>query len=1496
MRAKPGDIFTTVRTEGALLPAEILRRIVERDRELNGLNPESYHLERSEKINEAVNRAWFRCLGAWRIFRAATEKLPESDTGTTLTRERWLLILFQELGYGRLLVSKAQEIGGNTYPISHLWHHTPIHLVSFRQDLDRRTPGMAGAARLSPHSLVQEFLNRSDSHLWGILSNGLRLRILRDNISLTRQAYVEFDLEAIMEGEIYTDFVLLYLLLHQSRMEAEKPEECWLELWSREAQERGTRALDRLRDGVEQAITALGQGFLAHPENMDLRRSLQAGTLTPLCYYQQLLRLIYRFIFLFVAEDRGLIPLSEILPEVSKRYDAYSIARLRRLAGRRRGTRHGDLYAGLLVTFVCLEKGETSLGIPALNGFLFSRDALPDLNGCRLANDALLTAVRGLCYTEENHLLRPVDYRNLGTEELGSVYESLLELHPELNADAFTFNLKTFAGSERKTTGSYYTHPSLIRCLLDSALEPILSEAMKNPDPENTLLSLKVVDPACGSGHFLIAAAHRIAKDVAVVRTGEGEPPLEILRDALRDVVANCIYGVDVNPLAVELCKVALWLESLDPRKPLGFLDHRIKCGNSIIGVTPELISKGIPDDAFKPVEGDDSAVASSIRRRNREERKGQQNLFMVSEDRPDWQEAASAYATWSSLPENNLEQLSEKARQYETLLEGRAVRFQHEVADLWTAAFFWPLTKDAYDAVPTQDRFRRLREGGYALGDKLTARVKALAEEHRFFHWHLEFPEVFMKQKGFDCVLGNPPWERIKLQEKEFFAQRDPEIANTPNASARKRLIAELPKTNPPLWKAFISAKRVSEGESHFMRTSGRYPLSAVGDLNTYQIFAGLFRELLSEGGLAGVIVPTGIATDDTNKQFFADLTEKKALVSLYDFENREGIFPAVHRSYKFCLLTIGGAAAALSGTDFAFFLTNVAHLHESDRHFKLSSEDIALLNPNTRTCPIFRSKRDAEITKAIYRLVPVLIDESKGEAGNPWGISFLRMFDMTNDSHLFHTREQLEAEGWSLQGNIFHKKSEYYLPLYEGKMIDLFNHRAAGVSRQEQNIIRQSSRNDTSTEQNENPHFSPQPRYWVHQNDIDRNQAINDQSYFVSFRDITTTITDRTFVVSIIPKVAAGNSLPLILTKKNISAISKACFVSCMSSFAFDFVTRKKVPYLHVNFFILMQLPVIPVDHYNRCGEIFLDSTVVQRVAKSTLELFYNAYDLKPFAEDVWSELYPDTAARPPLPEPFIWDEDRRFKIRCELDAMYFHLYGINRDDVDYILETFPIIKRKDIAQYGEYHTKNLILEIYDEMARRMAGYTALAVSRKEEAVKRPEEVPLEEFMAMAFPSTAMDRVICAAALAIVEQSQGISSIDHLDALLLATHPSWCKVFLDPSEHGSFEAARNATPADLFVGENQSIKWKDCRDYLEQQQTISVDHRNKGQAINLGTNMAAIKNYLPGNVHALVRYAIKAMKHVAEVRKDLSSVPQDQLMIVQTFEAQHKLYQLVA
>ncbi|RLB95798.1 MAG: type II DNA modification enzyme, partial [Deltaproteobacteria bacterium] len=597
------DTFQTVKTEGSILPADLLRRLVDGDRDIPGLRPEDYHLARSERLNEASTRAWNRLQGAWEGFKDAMDALPESDVGTSLTREKWLLILFQELGYGRLTTRKAYEIEGKTYPVSHEWQNTPIHLVSFRQDLSTRTPGRAGAARVSPHSLVQEFLNRSDDYLWGFVSNGLNLRLLRDNVSLTRQAYVEFDLQAMMDSEAYSDFFLLYLLCHQSRVEVPEgkgPAHCWLEKWYNTAAQQGVRALEQLRDGVQRSIEALGGGFLACPGNTALREKLRSGALSTQDYYRQVLRQVYRLLFLFVAEDRELLSDPNSPPGARKLYlDHYSTQRLRSLAGKTRGTRHPDLWRALRLVLEKLHRGCPQLALPALGSYLFSVEATRDLNDQDIANKDLLKAVRALAFTVDRNVLRPVNYRNLGPEELGSVYESLLEMHPTIHIEATNpedrFRLTVAAGSERKTTGSYYTPTSLVNCLLDSALDPVLDKACKKPDPEKAVLALKVCDPACGSGHFLIAAAHRIAKRLAAIRSGEDEPAPEHYQHALRDVIGHCIYGVDINPMSVELCKVSLWMEAMEPGKPLAFLDHRIKCGNSLLGATPALLKKGIP-------------------------------------------------------------------------------------------------------------------------------------------------------------------------------------------------------------------------------------------------------------------------------------------------------------------------------------------------------------------------------------------------------------------------------------------------------------------------------------------------------------------------------------------------------------------------------------------------------------------------------------------------------------------------------------------------------------------------------------------------------------------------------------------------------------------------------------------------------------------------------------------------------------------------------------
>ena len=820
MSTRSVEQFTTIRTEGGLLPPGLLARVAAGDATLPGSSTDAYHLATGERFGEVINRSWLRLTGAWLGFRDALAATAANDPAIGLTRDRWLLILFSEFGYGRLQPARGIEVNGTSYPVSHSWGQVPLHLVGAGVDLDRRSAGVAGAARTSPHSLVQELLNVDNSRLWGFVSNGLCLRILRDNHSLTRQAYVEFDLQAMMDGEVYSDFVLLWLLAHQSRVEAEKSEECWLERWSIEARTQGTRALDHLRDGVEEAIKALGNGFLDHLDNKDLRSSLQAGVVRPIDYYRQLLRIVYRMLFLLVSEERDLLLLPDAAPEARRRYTQYySVRRLRDLAERWRGTRHADLWAQVnaVIGFLGSSDGCSALGLPALGGFLFSDAATPALNGCALANTSLLGALRALSGREDARggYRQRFDYRNLGVEELGSVYESLLELHPELNVPARSFVL-SHGGRERRSTGSHYTPLPILKKVLDFGLEPAITRALAKADPANALLSLRVLDPACGSGHVLINAAHRIARALAIVRSQETEPTPGEHRKALRDVVVRCIYGVDLNPMAVELCRVALWLETLEPGKPLSFLDHHIKVGNSLIGVPlgstvarnraaveaarkdlagrigqletdirglsafdpqsnamakeiKELRARladtvydswtdAIPDTAFKPSEGDDRELARRVMAANKRQRRtGQLTLATMFVELPD--DLVVLFDQLGAGAEESVAEVTIRAETYEGIQRRAEYRHLLQQANVWTSAWFWPL-RPKEPGPPTQELFATLAGDRGALPVATAERVNTEAEGRSFFHFELAFPDVFAVERGgFDVVVGNPPY-----------------------------------------------------------------------------------------------------------------------------------------------------------------------------------------------------------------------------------------------------------------------------------------------------------------------------------------------------------------------------------------------------------------------------------------------------------------------------------------------------------------------------------------------------------------------------------------------------------------------------------------------------------------------------------------------------------------------------------------------------------------
>ncbi|MEY9858509.1 methylase of polypeptide subunit release factors [Catenulispora sp. GAS73] len=1299
-------VTTAVHTVGGLLPADMLRRIADsRDRDLKGTTAGDYHIAlRGVTVQDEAARHWSYLKGVWQALRDQLGRDAADPTGIAI--QQWLLPLFTELGYGRLTPLGATNLISNdttrVFQISHRWEHVPIQLIGWGTDADRRIDGVTGAAGTAPQSQMQELLNRSSAHLWGLLSNGKVLRLLRDSTSLIGASYVEFDLEAIFDGELFSDFVLLYRLLHVSRFElrenSESAASCWLETWRNAAINDGTRALEQLRVGVKKAIEALGTGFLSDPDNTDLRDNLNVRD-----FHHALLRLVYRLLFLFVAEDRDVLIPADADPVARQRYEKYySTARLRRTARRVRGSAHSDLWEALLLVLrgVGQEGGLPQLGLPALGGIFEDTEDDRPLTNAWLGNEPLLEAIRALSVVHDTTAKRNrvVDYRHLGAEELGSVYESLLESVPRHDPSSREFTLAELAGNARKITGSYYTPSALIEVLLESALDPVLDAAQKcgeqNGDIEAELLKVTVCDPACGSGHFLVAAARRIAKRLAAVREGSPEPTIEATRHALREVAARSIYGVDLNPMAVELAKVSLWLEALEPGKPLGFLDAHIKHGNSLLGVTPKLLADGIPDTAFTAIEGDDKKFVTQLKKLNARERSGQHTLFDIDEGIKVTNAGfARGFRSITGGPAETLRDVHLQSSKFRALEQSPEYLHARNVADAWCAAFVWKKTPDAPEPI-THGKLMALEDvESVGIPQASSDEVVRLSEEYKFFHWHLEFPEIFEVSGssevdpqtgwsgGFSCVLGNPPWERIKLQEQEFFATRDVEVATAPNAAARQRLIAGLANDRPELFGEFSAAKRRAEGESHVVRKSDRYPLTGRGDINTYAIFGEVARSVICPTGRCGMVLPSGIATDATTAPFIEKIIASSQLIHVYGFRNNKGLFRGVgHGDVRFCLFAFAGLDSPIPEARFAFDIGIPDELSQGDRVYSLSPREIRLLNPNTGTCPTFKTRRDADITLDIYRRFPVLFRES--DHSNPWGIAFLRMFDMSTDSSRFRTRDELERDGWDLSGSAFIRDVEEMIPLYEAKMVSIFDFRFGDYRNRSTERV-DSVLPRASAAEKSDPEFSVLPRYWIPKADLDLRLAEKGwlDPWFLGWRDVCRATDERTLITMAVPRVAVGHKFMLITTKDRAHFLQ-----SVLSSFACDYVVRQKISGLSLGYFIFNQIAAPPPEEIDA---IFVTPRV--------LELVYTAFAMEPFANDLG-----DTGA------PFRWDEERRFRLRAELDAGFFHLYGIKRDDVNYIMETFPLVKRNDEATYGTFRTKDLILEVYDAMAASIATGT--------------------------------------------------------------------------------------------------------------------------------------------------------------------------------------------
>ncbi|RKY66344.1 MAG: hypothetical protein DRP97_08190, partial [Candidatus Latescibacterota bacterium] len=902
--------------------------------------------------------------------------------------------------------------------------------------------------------------------------------------------------------------------------------------------------------------------------------------------------------------------------------------------------------------------------------------------------------------------------------------------------------------------------------------------------------------------------------------------------------------------------KVSLWMEAMEPGKPLAFLDHRIKCGNSLLGATPALLKKGIPDEAFKPIERDDKEVCREFRKRNREERKGIRTLFDAA-GRP-WERLGDlpmAMASIDGINDATIDGVREKQERYEQLVKSTGYEFSRLWADTWCAAFVWRKVREADGGLPypiTEEVFRRIEKAPHSVPPWLKEEVHRLAEEYNFFHWHLAFPNVFRVPTvgyapdnkrtgwcgGFDVVLGNPPWDTMSPDAKEFFAAYNPQVRFLKKAE-QQALFAQLLQDShvADSWSEY---RRRLFASVHFMKSSGRYRLFAPGnlgkgDFDLYRMFVETALEITAKNGFAAQIVKSGIYNGANAQAIRKELYERWELLLVLGFINtRQYWFPSVHPETRFALYV-----ARRRGTTKHILANFMLDGPESfaaalSAPIMISLDVIHSQSPDALAIPEVASSYDISVAQKMYKRWPAFGDKDAG----PPHRHYQREIDMGNDRDLFG---EFDAG----------------LPLYEGRMIDQYDHRAKAY---------RSGRGRAAVW--EPLPFSCSgkgivPQWWVPPENIPPKLGDRPFRYRIGFCDISTATAPRSLLAAIIPpRTICGHSVPTICFEVGYEW-AYMIWLAIANSFCMDFLIRKRVT-LHMSYTILDAMPFPrlslddPIAHL--LGRLALRLTCVS----SEMTEYWNA-----MATYGWCETIPEGNA-----PPGYLDEIDRATAKAQIDAIVArYVYGLTGEELSYVLDTFSSVRTYEEKTFGEYRTKRVILEAYDKVSE-VGDITVSEVTEQVvQAVLGAEEVPLEDFAAMAYPTTETDKAICAAALAAVEQSPGLSSMDHLDALLLATHPDWCKTFLDQEDQQAFSAVVNSAPSTLFVDETQSIRWKECRDYLEQLQAISLRHGDKSQAIGLGADSISVKSNLPGGVDEIVGYAIKAMKRIAELRKDLST-----------------------
>ncbi len=1273
-RAREAQLaFEALSIEGGLLSPDWLARAAQLT--AGGQSEADYRVPKGINLRDDIGRYWSIAKEHWKDFAAG--RAGKADP--RFLAERFIgALLMDSFGFASLAKAEPIVLAERSYPIGFaaLGGRVPVVVAPAGSGLDTLAATFGdGVRRRSAFGLAQEYLNAADGAMWGLASDGITLRIVRDNASLTRPAWIEADLQRIFTEERYADFAALWLLAHESRFgRAGQPvAECSLETWRSAGREEGTRAREHLRRGVEDALMVLGQGFLAHPDNQALRAALQSGALSTKDYFNQLLRLVYRLIFLLTVEERGVLHPDGADTSVKRLYaTGYSLKRLRERAVKRSAhDRFADLWEATKIAFRGLRGGESRLGLPALAG-IFAQGQCPALDLAKLENRALLLAMFKLSWLREDSGLSRVNWRDMGPEELGSVYESLLELVPQITKDGRQFAFSRGGGTKgnaRKITGSYYTPDSLVQVLLDSALEPVVKDVIaKHPEnPVDALLGLSIVDPACGSGHFLLAAARRLASHVARL-SANGTPSAAEYRHALRQVVSRCIYGVDLNPMAVELCKVSLWMEAVEPGLPLTFLNSHIQHGNALLGTTPELMAKGIPDAAWDSVEGDDKKIASALKKKNKVGDKVEYDLFASRPRIDEVQVVAQAVAELDAASDANPEALARKESQWDGILGSVEYRHQKLVADAWCAAFVWPKQPgELAEVAPTNELWRQLRDGQGQPSALTTKTIGDLAEQYHFFHWNLQFPQVVAKG-GFDVVLGNPPWDTLSPDAKEFFAQFDGTVREMSPKDVERR-IEEL-IANRAVHDAWTRYRREIFALVLFLKASGRFRLYAPGtlgkgDFNVYRMFVELALSVSRVGGFFAQVVPEGLYSGPNCMALRQELFDACQLQLVLGFVNtRHSWFEDVHASAKFAVYVArrGGSTTSFRA---AFDLGSEARLEAAlcGNSLLLPVATVREFSPDALAVMELTSQQDLDVARRMYSAWPPL---GKRIDGGP-NREFLR-----------------ELETGHVQGVL--TEDAKHLPHFEGRMIGQYDHRAKGYrSGRARSAVWEDLPFGSVSK-------SVQPQWYVPLDAVPAQAQKRVPQYRVAFCDVGSPSNERTLVASVIPPNSIGGAnVPTVMIDSAEPVVDLLVWLASANSFVMDFIVRMKVS-LHVSITILDSLPFPRLE----VGD-GLKGFLVPRVAA----LVCTGPEMTP----LWSVLASTgwVPANTAGEVPGELDPEKRERLQREIDAFVaWELFGLQREEVAHVLDTFPIVEKRDRKAHGEYRTKRAILEIYDAMVQ--------------------------------------------------------------------------------------------------------------------------------------------------------------------------------------------------